>query len=145
MAPPHDVRTSDWYRSQQKTAPFFFGREAECEIISANLMASRLTLLYGISGVGKSSVLRAGVIPFVRRVADQNRSDPEEPQFAIVEFSSWQDEPTEALIRRVHETLGDESQGRDGELPPPVGFVDRSLGVLDRSDRRRPADRPGPI
>ena len=104
-------------------APFFFGREAECEIISANLMASRLTLLYGISGVGKSSVLRAGVIPFVRRVADQNRSDPEEPQFAIVEFSSWQDEPTEALIRRVHETLGDESQGRDGELPPPSGSL----------------------
>ena len=41
-------------------APFFFGREAEAEIITANLMASRLTLLYGPSGVGKSSVLRAG-------------------------------------------------------------------------------------
>ena len=40
----------------------FFGREREREIITANLLASRLTVLYGPSGVGKSSVLRAGVV-----------------------------------------------------------------------------------
>ena len=45
----------------EEQAEFFFGREAEREIITANLMASRLTLLYGPSGVGKSSVLNAGV------------------------------------------------------------------------------------
>ena len=50
-------------------APFFFGREAEAEIISANLMASRLTLLYGPSGVGKSSVLRAGVVRRLRALS----------------------------------------------------------------------------
>ena len=43
-------------------AAFFFGREAEEEIIAANLLAARLTLLYGPSGVGKSSVLLAGVV-----------------------------------------------------------------------------------
>ena len=36
-------------------APFFFGRSAERELIVANLIAGRLTLLYGASGVGKSS------------------------------------------------------------------------------------------
>ena len=40
---------------------FFFGRERETEVVAANLMASRLTVLYGPSGVGKSSLLRAGV------------------------------------------------------------------------------------
>jgi predicted AAA+ superfamily ATPase len=45
----------------EEDAPFFFGREREREVIIANLIASRLTLLYGASGVGKSSVLRAGV------------------------------------------------------------------------------------
>ena len=45
----------------EEDAPFFFGREAEREIITANLLASRLTLLYGASGVGKTSILRAGV------------------------------------------------------------------------------------
>jgi hypothetical protein len=43
-------------------APFFFGRERETRLITANLFAAPLTLLYGASGVGKSSVLRAGVI-----------------------------------------------------------------------------------
>ena len=35
---------------------YFFGRETEQRIISANLRASRLTLLYGESGVGKRLV-----------------------------------------------------------------------------------------
>ena len=42
-------------------AMLFFGREREREIITANLLAARLTVLYGPSGVGKSSLLRAGV------------------------------------------------------------------------------------
>src|SRR5580698_4604891 len=45
----------------EEDAEFFFGRERERRIIAANLRTSRLTLLYGSSGVGKSSVLRAGV------------------------------------------------------------------------------------
>ena len=40
-------------------AAFFFGRDAERDVTIANLMASRLTLLYGESGVGKSSLVRA--------------------------------------------------------------------------------------
>src|SRR5438067_12314241 len=48
-------------------ALLFFGRERESEVIAANLMASRLTVLYGPSGVGKSSVLRAGVAHRLRR------------------------------------------------------------------------------
>ena len=42
-------------------ALLFFGRERETEIAVANLLASRLTILYGPSGVGKSSLLHAGV------------------------------------------------------------------------------------
>ena len=40
-------------------ALLFFGRARETEVIAANLQASRLTVLYGPSGVGKSSILRA--------------------------------------------------------------------------------------
>ena len=45
---------------------FFFGRERESELVAANLMASRLTVLYGPTGVGKSSLLRAGVAQRLR-------------------------------------------------------------------------------
>jgi len=39
----------------------FFGRERDQEIIIANLYSAPLTIFYGASGVGKSSVLLAGV------------------------------------------------------------------------------------
>lgn len=41
----------------------FFGRDREKKVISANLRTRRLTLLYGPTAVGKSSVLMAGVVP----------------------------------------------------------------------------------
>lgn len=48
---------------------FFFGREREREVLVANLLAARLTVLYGESGVGKSSLLAAGVVRDLRAVA----------------------------------------------------------------------------
>ncbi len=38
-------------------AAFFFGRDDEIRIIMSNLVAYRLTLVYGPSGVGKSLFL----------------------------------------------------------------------------------------
>ena len=49
-------------------ALLFFGRGHERDAIVANLLASRLTVLYGPSGVGKSSLLRAGVAQRLRAV-----------------------------------------------------------------------------
>jgi WD40 repeat protein len=58
----------------------FFGREQDQEIIIANLYAARLTVFYGASGVGKSSVLLAGVVPKLRETS----------RFACVVFRTWQ-------------------------------------------------------
>ena len=45
----------------ENDAEFFFGRQSETAIIASNLRAARLTILYGPTGVGKSSALQAGV------------------------------------------------------------------------------------
>jgi hypothetical protein len=47
----------------EKERAYFFGRERDTRVIAANLQAASLTVLYGASGVGKSSVLMAGVVP----------------------------------------------------------------------------------
>ncbi|KAF5433683.1 Tetratricopeptide (TPR) repeat [Candidatus Methanophagaceae archaeon] len=41
----------------------FFGRDDDIKILSSMISTSRLTLLYAQSGVGKTSLLKAGVIP----------------------------------------------------------------------------------
>ena len=68
---------------------FFFGREREQRIIAANLFAAPLTILYGPSAVGKSSVLQAGVVP---RLAA-------EPHTAILYFATWQGESYLAKLK----------------------------------------------
>jgi WD40 repeat protein len=62
---------------------YFFGRSRDQGIISSNLFAASVTVFYGASGVGKSSVLLAGVVPRLR----------EEPRTSVVVvFNNWQAE-----------------------------------------------------
>ena len=68
---------------------FFFGRERERELIEANLMASRLTVLYGETGVGKSSRSQG------RRCASPSRPRRDEPRRA------WRAWPRSRRLRRV--------------------------------------------
>ncbi|MGK7948288.1 MAG: hypothetical protein AB4368_05650 [Xenococcaceae cyanobacterium] len=86
-------------------APFFFGRESDWEIIADNLMAARLTLLYGDSGVGKSSLLRAGVAHHLMQDAKNNLAEYGAPEFALVVFNSWQDDPLESLVKQVEKDI----------------------------------------
>ncbi len=82
-------------------ALFFFGRDRERELVVANLMASRLTVLYGETGVGKSSVLHAGVARHLREVSAT----------AVVVFDSWQDDPGAHLEREIAAAGGVEPAG----------------------------------
>jgi len=87
-------------------ALLFFGRERESAIIVENLLAARLTVLYGPSGVGKTSVLRAGVAHRLREQARSNVEKRGHPEFAIVVFDGWSDEPTGSLRAAARDELG---------------------------------------
>src|SRR5687767_1798512 len=76
-------------------AAYFFGRDKDARLIVADLFASPLTLLYGASGVGKSSVLRAGVVPLLRGQND----------VVVVFFNAWQTNPLGGLKNAVAEAI----------------------------------------
>jgi WD40 repeat protein len=70
----------------------FFGREHDRDVIVANVVAARLTVLYGPTGVGKSSVVRAGVARELRALTD-------EP--LVVVCDAWGDAPATTLAEAV--------------------------------------------
>jgi len=51
----------------EKSQDFFFGREEETEELLRLIRLSPLTVLYGKSGLGKSSLLQAGLFPKLRQ------------------------------------------------------------------------------
>jgi hypothetical protein len=52
---------------REEDAPFFFGREAFTEKLGDAVAAQSLVAVVGRSGSGKSSVVRAGLVPSLRR------------------------------------------------------------------------------
>lgn len=107
----------------EEDAPFFRGREAERDLIVENLRASRLTLLYGTSGVGKSSVLYAGAAHRLRQLARQDAEAYGRPEFAVVTFNAWRDDPIPGLLRAIGEAVTEALQS-ESPLPAPPASGD---------------------
>jgi len=114
------------YREEDRA--YFFGRERDIESVIDNLYAARLTVYYGASGVGKSSVLMAGVVPALRC----------EPRWRHL-----REMETEGVVacRRI-ETLG--AEGTDHalgdavpapQLPHPAGQAGCSPDPVDGDPR----------
>ncbi len=122
-APPMPFKGLAPFEDSALDALLFFGRERELEVIVANLMANRLTVLYGPSGVGKTSLLRAGL-------AQRMRQDPEA---IVVVAASWGGEPVSDLLDATENAalaVNDpefESLRRTGSLADALGSLVRRL------------------
>jgi hypothetical protein len=89
---------------------YFFGRDSDRDLVIANLMAGRLTVLYGPSGVGKSSLLQAGVMRHLRKMPQSTFSYLAIPNAIIIYQSSWR---SDSLIELRH-ALAQAIPARDG-------------------------------
>jgi len=99
---------------------YFFGREEDQQTIGANLVISQLTVFYGASGVGKTSVLMAGVIPFVRS----------QPDVAVVLYRNWQDPDA---FRALNVAIIAAAGAKDVDVNQPL---DKCLAEVYRQTRK---------
>jgi WD40 repeat protein len=102
----------------EKDAAYFFGREHDSDLIVANLTASRLTLLYAQSGVGKSSVLRAGVLPRLHHIDDNSSDTLGVSGAAVVYVRTWRDDPLESIAAAVSAAVSHVTSADSGETDP---------------------------
>ena len=100
----------------ESDAAFFFGRDEWRSIVIDNLRAYRLTLCYGESGVGKTSLLRAGVAHEVHAGAEARVALGEAPEVALVVFADWRDAPLARLVESLEEAATD-ACGRPPDEP----------------------------
>jgi WD40 repeat protein len=103
------------FEDSELDALLFFGREREVTAVAANVLASRLTVLYGPSGVGKSSLLGAGVARRLRELSGA----------PVVFHDAWAEEPAARVIDSVHAECGD--------LGATAGLVDTVAAAAQRS------------
>jgi hypothetical protein len=106
----------------EQDAALFFGRDREREVIIANLKARQLTVLYGESGVGKSSLLHAGVMSDLLETARRNVDLHGTPEHLPVILSAWSDDPVAGLIAKIRRAV-DESVAMPGEPPEPTSLA----------------------
>ena len=75
----------------------FFGREEEKEVLLGKILAYKITLLYAATGVGKSSLLGAAVIPELE--------DPAHDNLDVAYHRIWTTDPLAAIQETVSQTL----------------------------------------
>ncbi|MGZ5267108.1 MAG: nSTAND1 domain-containing NTPase [Caldimonas sp.] len=93
---------------QAADRPYFKGREADQRVVIANLRTASLTILYGAAGVGKSSLLLAGVVPQLHQ---------DFPKTPVVVFRDWS---SPDYARRLARACIDATWGLGTDHPRPA-------------------------
>jgi hypothetical protein len=94
--------------------PIFFGRERQVREVIERLRLSHFVAVLGGSGTGKSSIVRAGVIPELRSFAIEERGDLWLPvTFVPGTSGDPHDQPLDRLAKRLIEKLMPNAVDRD--------------------------------
>jgi hypothetical protein len=124
----------------EEDADWFFGRDAEREVVGANLQSARLTLLYGVSGAGKSSVLRAAVLHGLLDEQAEERAQGRQPEFVVVYFRGWIGDVRANLLKEV-EASAERAFGTKTELGAGLMFgtpAEQNRSAFSSAARRSP-------
>ncbi|MGI5427274.1 WD40 repeat domain-containing protein [Streptomyces sp. CA-179760] len=130
-------------RFEPGDAELFFGRDQLVERLTELNRKHRFTAVFGPSGSGKSSLLRAGLIPRLRAASDDGvppaavriltpGADPGHTHAGRLEPVPGTDADTWLIVDQFEElyTLGADPAGRDA-------FIDRLVAATDTDSRLR--------
>lgn len=106
--------------------------DSQIEIIVANLMAWRLTLLHGTSGRYPTSLVPADVLNRLREEAKRNLAERGEPEFLAVQISNCRDNPIAALSAGIQA----EAERVYGEPIEPVAARPQLDSIIDAWSNR---------
>lgn len=107
----------------KKNSEYFFGRVSDRERIISNLRVAPLTVLYGASGVGKTSVLQAGVVAELEKA----------PRTVVASFLTWQKpDLLSALKDTILQALPPSSGDSKIPIDPALPFDDFLVAVSRR-------------
>jgi outer membrane protein assembly factor BamB/HEAT repeat protein len=119
-----------------KDEDFFFGREDDVEALTELVRQHPITVLFGHSGIGKTSVLRAGLMAALHHEAEAAET-PQETWLPVV--APCHDDPAAAIRESVGAAIEEIGYNRS-DLPPrgpltefltaTMKLVNRRLAVL---------------
>jgi len=95
---------------------FYFGREQEIENLLDLVDQNSLTVLFGQSAIGKTSVLRAGLVAHLRRLDEEHVGEDARPPLPV--YTSCGDDPEAALRRALLSCAETEGLALPDELKP---------------------------
>ncbi len=102
----------------EETRAYFFGREEEVAELARRVQRKLLTLLFGQSGLGKTSILRAGLVP---RLRGQGYC----PIYVRIDYAREAPEPAEQIKQAIMQSARRSGQwtqvGRGGGRRVAVG------------------------
>lgn len=127
----------------EETRAYFYGREQEVAELARRVQRKLLTILFGQSGLGKTSILRAGIVPKLRpsgycpvyvRIDYGAESPPPAEQIkqAIFRATRAQGEWTQAGAAVEGESLWEFLHHRDDVLRDAQGAVVVPLLIFDQ-------------
>lgn len=124
---------------REEDAPFFFGREAAITQLASAVQQHNLVAVVGASGSGKSSVVRAGLVPELRKARDRVYEivtivPTDRPVHALAAVLMPFLEPDMSEVTRLRETnqLAEDLLSRKTALRD---IVDRVLAKQPGTDR----------
>ena len=87
----------------EETRAYFYGREDEVAELVRRVQRKTLTLLFGQSGLGKTSILRAGIVPWLRPTGYS-------PVYVRIDYSRESPPPSEQIKQAIFRATQESGQ-----------------------------------